>query len=279
MAGFPFAPRKLVAIGNLAPFMRRIDTVIDQVFGQSPISDLKDPRVCRLLPLWLNLLDKRNCRATFICITRHLMEVMRSLKTRNKFSSWKGYLLWLKHILDAEQGSRGGPRWQNYLSPLTGLKIVSYHLDKIEIELFLDSPAFKTTPPKVLVFQTVERRLINLGQQIGLESDCQRRPDPDFTGDPLTVQRLHHPMISYERIASFGLFYPNVNAAVHYLNRNVKKVFNEKSNRAFIMPLSRNTLFPNRKSDSFLIYRDDVLKLKMKKEKLESALQVDRFTK
>ncbi len=95
---------------TLAPFMRRIENVIDQVFGQSSVWGLKDPRVCRLLPLWLNLLDKRNCRATFICITRHPMEVMHSLKTRNKFSSWKGYLLWLKYILDAEQGSRGRPR-------------------------------------------------------------------------------------------------------------------------------------------------------------------------
>ena len=95
---------------SVAPLVQKIENVLDQQFSHSSFWGLKDPRVCRLLPLWLNLLDKRNCEATFICITRHPMEVMRSLKTRNQFSSWKGYLLWLKYILDAEQGSRGRPR-------------------------------------------------------------------------------------------------------------------------------------------------------------------------
>ena len=95
---------------TMAPFIRRIDQNIDRVFSKSTVWGLKDPRVCRLLPLWLPLLKQKNCQPSFICITRHPLEVMRSLKTRNQFSSWKGYLLWLKYILEAEQGSRGYPR-------------------------------------------------------------------------------------------------------------------------------------------------------------------------
>jgi len=95
---------------TLSPFVRRIENVLDQQFSQSPIWGLKDPRLCRLLPLWLPILKQRNCQPSFVCITRHPTEVMRSLKTRNKSSSWKGYLLWLKYTLEAERGSRGYPR-------------------------------------------------------------------------------------------------------------------------------------------------------------------------
>lgn len=95
---------------TLSPFVRRIESVLDQQFSQSPVWGLKDPRLCRVLPLWLPVLKQRNCQPSFVCITRHPAEVMRSLKTRNKFSSWKGYLLWLKYVLEAEKGSRGYPR-------------------------------------------------------------------------------------------------------------------------------------------------------------------------
>jgi hypothetical protein len=95
---------------TLNPFVKRIESVLDQQFSQSPVWGLKDPRLCRLLPLWLPVLKQRNCQPSFVCITRHPMEVMRSLKTRNKFSSWKGYLLWLKYVLEAERVSRGYPR-------------------------------------------------------------------------------------------------------------------------------------------------------------------------
>jgi len=95
---------------TLSPFIKRIESVLDQQFSQSPVWGLKDPRLCRLLPLWLPILKQRNCQSSFVCITRHPMEVMRSLKTRNNFSSWKGYLLWLIYVLEAERVSRGYPR-------------------------------------------------------------------------------------------------------------------------------------------------------------------------
>lgn len=95
---------------TLAPFVSKIESILDQQFPQSPVWGLKDPRICRLLPLWLPILKQRNCQPSFVCITRHPMEVMRSLKTRNKFSSWKGYLLWLKYNLEGEMESRGYPR-------------------------------------------------------------------------------------------------------------------------------------------------------------------------
>jgi hypothetical protein len=103
-------PDQWLEADSLGPYVRKIEGVLDQQFPQSSVWGLKDPRVCRLLPLWLPILKQRNCQPSFVCITRHPMEVMRSLKTRNKFSSWKGYLLWLKYTLEAEHASRGYPR-------------------------------------------------------------------------------------------------------------------------------------------------------------------------
>jgi hypothetical protein len=163
-------------------------------------------------------------------------------------------------------------QWQNYLVQFTGLKIVSYHFDRINIDLFLNSPAFKKTPPKIMIFQTVERKFIHRAKQIGLEGDCERQANPKFASNPLTTNTVHYSLQPHIREAPFGLFHPNISAAVHFLKRNIKMIFNKKSIRTFKFPLKQKTFFSNRQSDYLLVYQDDVLKLNRKEGSVKKAL-------
>lgn len=163
-------------------------------------------------------------------------------------------------------------QWQNYLIQLTGLKIISYHLDRFNIDQFLDSPALRKTPPKIMIFQTVERSFIHRGKQIGLGGDCRRKANPDSTKNPLTTNTVHYPIKPYVREAPFGLLHPNIRTAVHYLKRSIKMTFNKKSSRTFKVPLKQKTFFSNRLGDYLLIYRDDILKLNKKEEAVKKAL-------
>jgi hypothetical protein len=71
---------------------------------------VKDPRVCRLLPLWQRAAAEFGAETYTIIPVRNPIEVARSLSTRNKFSEPHSLFLWLRHVLDAERFSRGRPR-------------------------------------------------------------------------------------------------------------------------------------------------------------------------
>ena len=66
--------------------------------------------MCRLLPLWVPLLEKLNCKPVFVLAVRHPLEVAKSLAKRNGFSLQKGERLWFEHSLLLERSSRGFPR-------------------------------------------------------------------------------------------------------------------------------------------------------------------------
>jgi hypothetical protein len=76
-------------------------------FGASSFFALKDPRNCRLLPFWLDVFADAGVEPVVMSIARNPLEVAASLKARNGFDPALGHLLWLRHVLDAEAGSRG----------------------------------------------------------------------------------------------------------------------------------------------------------------------------
>ena len=93
--------------------------VVAQEFGDAPLIVLKDPRICRLLPFWIPLLAGLSYETIAVIPIRPPLEVARSLKARNDFPIGKSVLLWLRHVLDAEAGTRGLPRifftWNEFL--------------------------------------------------------------------------------------------------------------------------------------------------------------------
>lgn len=91
-------------------FQNRLVTMMQEEFGRSPLFVLKDPRICRLLPLWMKVFEQADIKPFFVLVARHPFEVVRSLHERDGFSSNKAIILWLRHVLEAERGSRGYPR-------------------------------------------------------------------------------------------------------------------------------------------------------------------------
>jgi hypothetical protein len=89
---------------------RRLREVLERDFATSPLWAVKEPRMCRLLPMWTRLLDEMGCKATWILLTRHPAENGRSLEKRNGFTPEKSALLWLQHTLDMESETRGRNR-------------------------------------------------------------------------------------------------------------------------------------------------------------------------
>ncbi|HXH88702.1 MAG TPA: sulfotransferase [Gaiellaceae bacterium] len=88
----------------------RVVEVVTTEFAESRAFVVKDPRLCRLLPVWLDALATVGVDAAVVLPVRNPLEVAASLKIRNEFGATKSFLLWLRHVLEAELHSRNLPR-------------------------------------------------------------------------------------------------------------------------------------------------------------------------
>jgi len=84
--------------------------ILKRDFGEASLLGFKDPRLCRLMPLWLPIFETPRTELHFVLTVRHPWEVAESLAKRDGFKSSKSFLLWLEHTLQAESISRGYKR-------------------------------------------------------------------------------------------------------------------------------------------------------------------------
>lgn len=93
-----------------AGFEVEIGQVLAAEYGAAPMILLKDPRMCRLAPLWLRSLDRAGLEPKIVIPVRNPLESALSLLERDKMPIEEGLLLWLRHVLDAERFTRGRSR-------------------------------------------------------------------------------------------------------------------------------------------------------------------------
>jgi hypothetical protein len=84
-----------------------IGELVASEFGASPLWASKDPRLCRLAPLWLRALEKCGQTPVALLVLRHPREVAESLLVRDGIAPARSYVLWLRHFLEAERATRG----------------------------------------------------------------------------------------------------------------------------------------------------------------------------
>ena len=82
----PFEPLR---VQSLAPF------------HEQTLWAVKDPRLCRLLPIWLPLFSRLGKTLCGLVVFRHPEGACRSLETRNAMSRRRALAVWLHHFVDA----------------------------------------------------------------------------------------------------------------------------------------------------------------------------------
>ena len=85
-----------------ADFLRHLE----EDFGDAPLFVLKDPRVCRFAPLFIEALNNADIEVRVVLPIRNPLEVCASLERRDGMSKADAGLLWLRHVLDAERATR-----------------------------------------------------------------------------------------------------------------------------------------------------------------------------
>jgi len=82
-------------------------TVLQGEYDDDQPIVIKDPRISRILPLYISALKKGGYNAKFILASRNPIEVANSLKARNDMGMTESQMLWLRYNLDAEIATRG----------------------------------------------------------------------------------------------------------------------------------------------------------------------------
>ncbi len=100
-------PQPWFASDLAGTFRARLAATLREEFGSAPLFIVKDPRICRIVPLWLSVLDELGAAPLFVITIRNPFEVAASLKQRNGFPDTTSLLLWLRHFLAAERDTRG----------------------------------------------------------------------------------------------------------------------------------------------------------------------------
>lgn len=75
--------------------------LLRQVFDEAPSIAIKDPRLCRLLPVWRTLLREAGYRVGYLVMVRDPLACADSLARRDGFEPLKGLWLWGLHLFEA----------------------------------------------------------------------------------------------------------------------------------------------------------------------------------
>lgn len=87
-----------------------LSAIIDLEYAGSPLFVLKDPRVCRFVPLVVEPLAAAAIATSHVLVLRNPLAVAASLAERDGTAPGVATLVWLRHVLDAESATRGASR-------------------------------------------------------------------------------------------------------------------------------------------------------------------------
>ena len=91
-------------------FSDELPGLLKREFGDADLFIVKDPRICRFVPFWLDELEKLEIKPKVVLPVRHPVEVAKSLVNRDGLPMEQALLLWLRYCLDAEAATRGVER-------------------------------------------------------------------------------------------------------------------------------------------------------------------------
>jgi hypothetical protein len=125
-------PRDWLELACTQQAKDRLVDIIEAEFSESRLFVVKDPRIAKVLPLWLKLLDDLHVGTGVVIPFRHPLEVAASLKRRDNMSLATSLLLYVNSYLNAELSSRRRRRcfvsydrllsdWRHLQRKLTGI--------------------------------------------------------------------------------------------------------------------------------------------------------------
>ena len=103
-------PEHIWLDSSFSVLQEEIEEIVRKELLSSSCWGIKDPRICRLLPLWKKIFSKIKTNPCYVLIFRHPDEVSYSIYKRDGIDSEAVYISWLWHVLDSEFHTRNHTR-------------------------------------------------------------------------------------------------------------------------------------------------------------------------
>ena|SRR5947208_908120 len=87
-------------------YKSEIRRLIEEEYRNAPLFVMKDPRICRFVALYQDILGNMGIDAKYVLIHRNPLAAAASLKVRNDMPEACSQLLWLRHVLEAAKATR-----------------------------------------------------------------------------------------------------------------------------------------------------------------------------
>lgn len=92
---------------QFTPFKTRATDVLRSKLKNSNILGIKDPRLCRLLPFWMEIFSDLKLKVSYVIILRNPDDIAASLFKRDSIPRVKSLYLWMEHMLPVFQETTG----------------------------------------------------------------------------------------------------------------------------------------------------------------------------
>lgn len=181
-------PSSWYASPKFLEYKKNIKSILESEYGSSELFVVKDPRNCRIVSFWNSVLDELNADPFFLHTHRNPLDVAKSLNRRDGFDIEYGCLLWLRHILDAEFGSRGHTR--SFTSYDRILENWPSEIEKISRDFNIDWPNYKSA------------NLVELGGMI--RPDLRRNESSSIINSKVFAQWFRDVLEIFNRWAADG---------------------------------------------------------------------------
>lgn len=140
-------PRNWWRRKKIKPYLKKLEEIVETDFKDAKLWGWKDPRNSLTLPIWKDILSKRNVDLSYVIVVRNPLDVAASLKARNKFSYQHSFKLWRLYTLSALLGTYRNKRviviYDDFLSNWE--KELKHISDKLEIPWPMDEEQLRNS--------------------------------------------------------------------------------------------------------------------------------------
>lgn len=146
-------------------------------------------------------------------------------------------------------------QWQNWLALKTGWYIHTMNIHQVELNALLSSKIYRQFPPKVVIWNVVER---DLRDEYGSSQEICKKHINSVKKQPLEIHPRNYLPTYANRPRHHGL---NPGFAREWIRQTLlREVFGQNSTNTIRIKLARDDLFSSKASDQLLVYRNDLRK-------------------
>ena len=145
--------------------------------------------------------------------------------------------------------------WLNYFVNNTGLSVIAFNMNWVSIDELINNPNYQKTPPKLFIYESVERNLIARHRQC----DIVKHSSDEYIAPYIDIKPLSVAVKTISRNRKYYSFDGlNFHSTLNYVKKSIaRNFFNTNITEVHQFQLSKPGLFSNNENNTLLVLSRD----------------------